>query len=102
MLFLVWCVCGGLLLHMFECNFLATLIKPNYETPVDKAEDVLDRGLNVLTVVQREGLVQAMKSSPSKITRDLAEATISPSVNIQILISSSYSSLELIVILGLE
>ena len=89
MIFLVWCVCGGLLLHCFECNFLATLIKTNYEMPIDTAEDILGRGFSILTVIRREGIVEAMKSSHSKITRDLAEATIIPKVLINISIFQS-------------
>ena len=48
LIFAVWCVCGGFLLHFLECNFLTILLKPNYEKPMDTAEDVLDRGVTVL------------------------------------------------------
>ena len=37
--FLVWAVMGTLLSHILECNFLTILIKPNYEKPVDTAQD---------------------------------------------------------------
>ena len=48
MIFLLWCVCGGLLLHMLESNFLAILLKPTYEKPINTVEEVLDRGFKLI------------------------------------------------------
>ena len=75
MTFLLWCVCGGLLLHMFESTFFSMLIKPVYETPINTAQDVLDRGLAVIYTPGTESLVEIYKNSPSKIIRELAELT---------------------------
>ena len=76
MTFLLWCVCGGLLLHMFESTFFSMLIKPVYETPINTAQDVLDRGLTVIYPPTTESRVELEKNSPSFITRQLAERTI--------------------------
>ena len=75
MVLLLWCVFGGLLLHMFEANFLTILLKPNYEKAVDTAQDVLDRGLEVIKPPGAESKVEIMKNSPDKITRTLGERT---------------------------
>ena len=80
MTFLLWCVCGGLLLHMFESTFFSMLIKPVYETPINTAQDVLDRGLTVIDSPGAVSLVEILKNSPSSITRQLAERTIVPKV----------------------
>ena len=48
MVLLLWCVCGGFLLHMLEANYLTMLVKPYYEKPVDTAQDVIDKGLTVI------------------------------------------------------
>ena len=80
MTFLLWCVCGGLLLHMFESTFFSMLIKPVYETPINTAQDVLDRGLPVIYTPGTESKVEIEKNSPSSITRQLAERTIVPKV----------------------
>ena len=48
MVHLLWCVCGGLLLHMLESNYLTMLVKPTYGKPVDSKQDILDRGLGVI------------------------------------------------------
>ena len=75
MLFLIWCVFGGFLLWFFESLFLESLLKPNYEKPVDTAEDVLDRGLSVISIPGAESIVERMKKSPFPLTRRLAERT---------------------------
>ena len=77
---LVWCVFGGLLLHMFEANFLTILLKPNYEKAVDSAQEILDMGLTVINAPGTESMVEIMKNSPDEITRTLAERTVVPKV----------------------
>ena len=84
MVLLLWCVCGGLLLHMFQANYIPILSKPNYEDPVDTAQDVLDRGFRVIQLPETESKVEIFKNSPSNITRTLAERTIVTKVNSKI------------------
>ena len=79
-MFLLWCVFGGFLLHFFECRFLETLIKPDYEKPVDTAQDVLDRGLKILFRPGTSAFVDILKKSDSAVTRALAERIIVPKV----------------------
>ena len=80
MMFLLWCVFGGFLLHFFECRFLETLIKPDYEKPVDTAQDILDRDLTILYRPFTSTFVDIMKKSDSAVTRELAERIIVPKV----------------------
>ena len=75
---MLWCVCGGLLLHFLESNYLGILMKPNYEKPIDSAQDILDRGLTVIRVPGTTFIVEMSKNSPSAISRELAERTIVP------------------------
>ena len=75
MVLLLWCVCGGFLLHMFESNYLSMLIKPIYEKPVDTAQDVIDRGLTVIYTPGSESIVENEKNSPSDLTKALAKLT---------------------------
>ena len=76
MVLLLWCVFGGFLLHMFECNYFTMLMKPTYEKPVDTAQDVLDRGLTVIYIPGSESLVEILKNSPSAVIRALAKMTV--------------------------
>ena len=76
MIFLLWCVFGGLLLHFFECNLLDILLKKNYEKPVDTAENVLDNNLTVIYSPWSGSIVKIMKNSPSAVNRALAKRTV--------------------------
>ena len=80
MVLLLWCVCGGLLAHMLEANFLTILLKPNYEKFVDTAQDVLDRGLTVIASPGAVSIVEMSRNAPDYTTRTLAERTIVPTV----------------------
>ena len=71
MVLLLWCVCGGFLLHMFGANYLTILLKPVYEKPVDTAEDILDRGLKIIMNPITKAIVEDMKKSPFSMTRAL-------------------------------
>ena len=82
MVLLLWCVCGGLLAHMLEANYLTILLKPSYEKPIDTAEDVVDKNLTVIYNPGTESLVEMLKNSPSNITRELARRAIVTKVNI--------------------
>ena len=73
---------GSFLFHILECNFLTILIKPNYEKPVDTAEDIIERGLNIIGIPWTTALIVDMKKSPSKIIRDLAEVYVVPEVKV--------------------
>ena len=54
----MWCVMGGFLLHILECNILATLLKPVYEKPIDTAEDIIERGITIIGFPGRESMVE--------------------------------------------
>ena len=80
MVLLLWCVCGGLLAHMLEANFLTILLKPVYENPIDTAQNVLDRGLAIIYPPNYQPVVETRKNSLDYIERTLAERTIVPKV----------------------
>ena len=75
MIFLMWSVCGGLLLYFLTSNYLSVLIMPSYEKPVDTAEDVIQRNLTVLGIPGNEARVEADKNSPFQIVREVAKIT---------------------------
>ena len=80
----MWCVWGGFLLHILECNYLTVLVKPVYEKPIDTAEDIIERGVMILNGPGRESYVEVMKRSPNPLTRALAENTYVTKVSCQI------------------
>ena len=58
---------------MLECNYLEMLVKPNYEKPVDTAQDILERGLTILWPPGLEYYKEMLKTDKSQVFRDLAE-----------------------------
>ena len=75
MVLLMWCVWGGFLLHILECNYLTVLVKPVYEKPIDTAEDIIERGIKIIYAPGTESMVETLKKSPFPLTRKLAENT---------------------------
>ena len=65
---------------MLESNYLTMLLKTNYEKPVDSAEDIIDRGLKVISGPGVESMVEMLKNSPLPLIRAFAERTVVPKV----------------------
>ena len=77
---LLWCISGGFLLHFYESSLLDIILKRNYEKAVDTAQELLDRGLSIISIPGKESVVEIFKNSPSYVTRTLAERTVVPKV----------------------
>ena len=45
LIFTIWAVFGGFILHFLLCNWLTVLLTPSYEEPVDTAEDLIKRDI---------------------------------------------------------
>ena len=75
------------------------LVKPVYEKPIDTAEDIIERGISILSYPGSEALVEIMKKSPITLTRKLAENTYVPKV--RSLISLETHSMHFSLMIGL-
>ena len=51
------------------------LVRPVYEKPVDTAEDIIERGLTIITHPLSGSLVETAKKSRLESVRQLAELT---------------------------
>ena len=67
---------------MLESNYLTMLMKPNYEKPVDSADDIINRGLAVIYAPGFESTRMEILNDPtaSDTAKTLAERTIVPKV----------------------
>ena len=45
LIYTIWAVCGGFILHFLLCNYLTVLLKPSYEEPVDNTADLIKRDI---------------------------------------------------------
>ena len=43
MLYLVWAIFGGFILHFLLSNYLSVFLRPDYEKPVETAEDMVSQ-----------------------------------------------------------
>ena len=77
---LLWCISGGFLLHFYESSLLDIILKQNYEKAVNTAEELLERGLSVISTPGAESRIEILKNSPTYVTRTLAERTVIPKV----------------------
>ena len=73
LILILLCVWGGFLLHILECNYLTVLLKPTFEKPVDTAEDIIERGLTIISAPNTGSLFEAAKKSPFEAVRKMAE-----------------------------
>ena len=45
LIFTIWAVFGGFILHFLLCNYLTVLLRPSYEEPIETAEDLVKRDI---------------------------------------------------------
>ena len=74
--YIVWAVFGGFLYHILLSNYLTVLIKPEYEAPVDTAQDVWDRGLIINIIPVGAIWKQFLEKSGIPIYNKLAERVV--------------------------
>ena len=73
MLYLVWAIFGGFMLHILLCNFLSVLLRPSYEKPVETTKDLIDRDITPILVPGSEYIVQFFKNSPNQDFQELSK-----------------------------
>ena len=77
-LYLLWAICGGFLLHFLLSNFLTVLLKPDISKPVETAKDVLDRGLVPYYHWEGEYLKNVFADSSDPAYQEIAEKLLIP------------------------
>ena len=45
LVYTIWAVFGGFILHFLLCNYLTVLLRPSYEEPVETAADLIKRDI---------------------------------------------------------
>ena len=45
LVYTIWAVFGGFILHFLFSNYLTVLLKPSFEEPVETAEDIINRDI---------------------------------------------------------
>ena len=74
LVFTIWAVFGGFILHFLLSNYLTVLLRPSFEEPVDTAEDLNKRNITVFTKLGEleEFWKQFFENSPNEHYRELS------------------------------
>ena len=75
---LIWGLFGGLILHFFLANFLTVLLLPQYEDPIDSAEDIVDRGMIPFTEPGAVIYTDLLLQSPNPLYQYLGTIVVHP------------------------
>lgn len=59
--------------HCLLCNFLTTLLRPNFDKPVDTVEELVEQGIMVYDMPGAEMWKQLFADSPKEAYRKMAE-----------------------------
>ena len=62
--FLMWSVCGGLLLYFLTCNFLTVLVKPTWDKPIRTISDLLERDMGLILIPYHDYFIEVIRNSP--------------------------------------
>ena len=75
---IIWGLCGGLFIYAFLANFRTMLLMPQYEKPVDSAQEILDRGMIPFVIPGGDFYKQFLKESSNPTYQKLGEIVLVP------------------------
>ena len=75
---ITWALVGGQFIYAFSANFRTMLLMPQYEAPVDSAQDVLDRGMTLFVTYSGEYYKQFLLQSSNPAYQKLGENVVIP------------------------
>ena len=76
LVYTIWAVFGGFILHFLLCNYLTVLLRPRYEEPVDTVEDLIKRNITPFMVPYSENFKQMFAASSDKNYQELSRRLI--------------------------
>ena len=78
LVFTIWAVFGGFILHFLLCNYLTVLLTPSYEEPVESAKDLIKRDLIPFYAPGGDIYKQFFASSPDPIYQEISRRLLIP------------------------
>ena len=73
LVFTIWAVFGGFILHFLLSNYLTVLLRPRYEEPVDTAADLINRDITSILMPGAEFWIQFFEASPDPNYRKISQ-----------------------------
>ena len=76
LVYTIWAVFGGFILHFLLCNYLTVLLTPSYEEPVETAEELINRDITPFMSPGSEIYVQLFAASSDPIYQEIARRLV--------------------------
>ena len=76
LIYTIWAVFGGFILHFLLCNYLTVLLTPSYEEPVETAADLIKRDITPFIWPGSEMYKQLFAASPDPIYQEISRRLI--------------------------
>ena len=73
LVYTIWAVFGGFILHFLLSNYLTVLLRPNFEKPVDTAADLISRNITPEVQPHQKIYIQIFVNSPDLIYQELSQ-----------------------------
>ena len=73
LIYTIWAVFGGFILHFLLCNFLTVLLTPSYEEPVETAKDLINRGITLILWPGAEIWIQLFAASQDPNYQEISQ-----------------------------
>lgn len=78
LVFTIWAVFGGFILHFLLCNYLTVLLRTDFEEPVETAEDIIDRGIIPFYIPYGQSMKQFFEDSSVPIYQNISRKIVIP------------------------
>ena len=76
LVYTIWAVFGGFILHFLLCNYLTVLLTPSYEEPVETAADLIKRDITPFMEPGNEIYEQLFAASPDPIYQEISRRLV--------------------------
>ena len=76
LVFTIWAVFGGFILHFLLSNYLTVLLRPSYEEPVETAADLLKRDITPIIIPGGEIYRQIFEASSDPDYQEIARRLV--------------------------
>ena len=76
LVFTIWAVFGGFILHFLLSNYLTVLLRPSYEEPVETAADLIKRDITPFFMPGGEIYKQAFAASSDPVYQEISRRLV--------------------------
>ena len=76
LVFTIWAVFGGFILHFLLSNYLTVLLRPSYEEPVETAADLINRDITPFVWPGADIFRQVFAASPDPVYQEISRRLV--------------------------